>query len=130
MIFKIQIFVTSCFDRMKQEKRRGLALLREYDRLKWPEEHRDNEFGRFGLSVTVPTNIAIKYPRHFENKDTVIATVDSYYTQAENWEHWGPHGMFLKSITLSSDAMTNILEQEKSLTLTPPSRANMSISND
>lgn len=127
MRFRIKVVVVSCFDTIRKERLRGVALLREYIRLNFPEEHRPNKFGSFGLYIEIPDDIALQHPKHFEYTDTVTVIVDSYHTEPGDWDDWGSAGLVLKGIQLPINTLSNALNAPTSEALkinAPPARLN------
>jgi len=82
-------------------KKQGLELLDEYDRLKFPDEHRSQKFHGGQRKAEVPIEVARLLSDHFKDSDTIYVHVDSTDTTAEDWEDHGSFGMVLKEIIIS-----------------------------
>jgi hypothetical protein len=101
MKFKINVIVTS--------PKEGLALLTEYERLEFPENHRNNKLQRFVLGVNVSKEFAKNHHEIFNDIGSVTLEIDSSRTRSSDYEDWGSAGMVLSQDRVTEERIKDWL---------------------
>lgn len=111
MKFQVKIFVQSSLV--------GLDLDEQYDRLNWPEEHREASFGSRFITVEVPKAFAKRHRELFRPHDAydpgtlakLVVLLEA--TAPDDWSDWGSTGMALNHERLDEAWIEHHLNQKE-----------------